>query len=112
MADNGAPLCPLVKEGGSGVICPAGLAVPIGTVLTRRTLRSVAILVILGLLMTAANLFWTAHEVQAADQARCGTVVADASIPLPPEGSPGRAWDAASEAIARGRAAQLGCTGA
>ena len=55
--------CDLIKEGG-GLTCPAGLPVPRGTVLTRRALRSVAILVVLGLLVTGANLLWTAHEVR------------------------------------------------
>ena len=57
-------LCDLVKED-SGPTCPAGLPVPHGTVLTRRTLRSVAVLVLLALLVTGANLLYTAHEVQA-----------------------------------------------
>ena len=54
--------CDLVKES-DGPTCPAGLPVPRGTVLTRRTLRSVAILVVLGLLVTGVNLLWTAHAV-------------------------------------------------
>ena len=109
MTDKEAPMCPLVKEGGGSVVCPAGLAVPIGTVLARRTLRSVAILVITGFLITCANLLWTAHVVQADDRARCGTVVADASIPL--SAGPSRQWEAAFEATARQRARQLGCGG-
>ena len=56
--------CDLIKDGGSGTTCPAGLPVPRGTVLSRRTLRSVAILVLLGLLVTGANLLWTAHAVR------------------------------------------------
>jgi hypothetical protein len=103
--------CRLVKEG-DGATCPAGLAVPHGTVTTRRTLRSVAILVILGLLVTGANLLYTAHAVQDGNQDRCSTVVADATIPLPPAGSPGRQWEAAFEANSRDRARQLGCSGA
>ena len=55
--------CDLIKEG-DGLTCPAGLPVPRGTVLTRRTLRSVAILVLIGLLVTGANLLWTAHAVR------------------------------------------------
>ena len=104
--------CDLIKEEGSAATCAAGLPVPHGTVLTRRTLRSVAVLVVVALLVTGANLLYTAHVVQANNAARCGIVVADATIPLPPAGSPGRAWDAAFEAIARQRAAQLGCGGA
>ena len=56
--------CDLVKEG-PGLTCPAGLPVPRGTVLARRTLRSVAVLVLLALLVTGINLLWTAHEVRA-----------------------------------------------
>lgn len=103
------PLCPLVREGDSKVLCPAGLAVPVGAVLARRTLRSVAVLVIIGFLITAVNLLWTAHLMRDDNQGRCGTVVADATIPLPPPGSPGRDWDVAAEAIARQRSVQLGC---
>ena len=55
--------CDLIKEGG-GLTCPAGLPVPRGTVLTRKMLRSVAILVLLAMLVTGANLLWTAHEVR------------------------------------------------
>ena len=54
--------CDLIKEG-PALTCPAGLPVPRGTVLTRRTLRSVAVLVLLGLLVTGANLLYTAHAV-------------------------------------------------
>ena len=55
--------CDLIKEG-DDLTCPAGLPVPRGTVLARRTLRSVAVLVLLALLVTGANLLWTAHEVR------------------------------------------------
>ena len=68
--------CDLVKEG-PGLTCPAGLPVPRGTVLTRSALRSVAILVLLAIVLAAANLLWTAHEVRAdnAAQQRQGQVV-------------------------------------
>jgi len=75
--------CDLIKEG-PGLTCPAGLPVPRGTVLTRRALRSVAILVLLGLLVTGANLLWTAHAVNsyrasqqqaAASQRRQGVLI-------------------------------------
>ena len=98
--------CDLVKEG-PALTCPAGLPVPRGTVLTRHALRSVAALVILALLVTGANLLWTAHVVNADNQQRCASVLADASIPLP--GGPSRAWAARFEAFQRARARQLGC---
>ena len=101
--------CDLIKEG-SGLTCPAGLPVPRGTVLTRRTLRSVAALVLLGLLVAGANLLWTAHLVRAGDRQRCASIVADATIPLP--AGPSRAWEARFEAIQAARARQLGCDGA
>ena len=100
--------CDLVKEG-PALTCPAGLPVPRGTVLTRHALRSVAALVILALLVTGANLLWTAHVVNADNQQRCASVLADATIPLPAAGDPSRAWDARFEANAQARARQLGC---
>ena len=103
--------CRLVKEGDGGT-CPAGLPVPHGTVTTRRTLRSVAILVLLGLLITGANLLYTAHAVQAGNQDRCASILADATIPLPAASSPARGWEAAFEANSRDRARDLGCAGA
>ena len=54
--------CDLVKEG-PGATCPAGLPVPRGTVLTRSVLRSAAVLILLVMLVTGANLLWTAHAV-------------------------------------------------
>ena len=104
--DREPAVCPLVKEG-SATACPAGLAVPRGTMITRRALRSVAILVLLGLLVTGANLLFTAHLVREDNQQRCSTVVADATIPLP--SGPSRAWEARFEAIQAARARQLGC---
>ena len=53
--------CDLVKEG-PGLTCPAGLPVPRGTVLTRSVLRSAAVLIILTLLVTGLNLWWTARQ--------------------------------------------------
>lgn len=108
MTDKPTHACDLVKEG-PGLTCPAGLPVPRGTVLTRTTLRSVAVLVVLGLLVTGANLLWTAHVVQSSDRQRCASVLADATIPLPQAASPSREWEAAFEANARQRARQLGC---
>ena len=107
-AHNPLHLCDVVKET-PGPTCPAGLPVPRGTVLTRTTLRSVAVLVVLGLLVTCANLRWTAHVVRSSDQQRCSSVLADATIPLPQAASPSRDWEAAFEANARQRARQLGC---
>ena len=99
--------CDLVKEG-PGLTCPAGLPVPRGTVLTRHALRSVAVLVLLGLLVTAANLLWTAHLVREDNQQRCGSVLANATIPLAGAG-PARLWESRFEAIQRERARQLRC---
>ncbi|GEM_PF-6404116 len=62
MTDKPA-MCPLVREGNAAT-CPAGLDVPRGTMLTRGALRSVAVLVLLALLVTGANLLWTAHTVR------------------------------------------------
>ena len=50
-----------MKEG-PGLTCPAGLPVPRGTVLTRSVLRSAAVLIILTLLVTGLNLWWTARQ--------------------------------------------------
>lgn len=101
--------CDLVKEG-SGLTCPAGLAVPRGTVLTRSALRSVAALVLLGLMVTGVNLLWTAHLVRQDSRQRCGTVVASATIPL--SSGPSRAWEARFERVQQARARQLGCEAA
>ena len=103
--------CDLVKEG-PGLTCPAGLPVPRGTVLTRSALRSVGVLLVLGLMVMGLSLFWTAHEVRVNNQRACAIVVADAMIPLPAATGQSRAWEAAFEALARERARQLGCDGA
>ena len=102
--------CDLVKEG-PGLTCPAGLPVPRGTVLTRSALRSFAVLALLALLVTGANLLWTAHVVNSNDQQRCASVEADATIPLPEPvaGNPSRLWESRFEAIQQARARQLGC---
>jgi hypothetical protein len=109
--DKPANACDLIGE--SGTTCPAGLPVPRGVVLTRRTLRSFAILAIIGLLMTGANMLWTAREVRVNNQRACSAVVADATIPLPHpvQGNPARLWESRFEANARARARQLGCEG-
>lgn len=62
------PLCAV--PGGEGTTCPAGLPVPRGSVLTWGILRSVAVLALLGLLLTGANLWWTAREVHVAQAAQ------------------------------------------
>ena len=77
--------------------------------LSRPVRRALVYLFVLSVGLALANLLWTAHVVQAGNQSRCGAVVADATIPLPPQGDPARAWAAAFEAIARQRATQLGC---
>ena len=102
--------CDLVKEG-PGLTCPAGLPVPRGTVLTRSALRSVGVLLVLGLLVMGLSLFWTAHEVRVNNQRACSIVVADATIPLPVTAGQSRAWEVAFETLARERARQLGCEG-
>ena len=71
--------------------------------------RAVVFLFALNVLLAAANILWTAHEVQVNNQARCSTVVADATIPLPAAGNPARLWESRFEANARHRARQLGC---
>ncbi len=74
MSDAEPPvLCPLVREGGA-TVCPAGLAVPPGSVLTRSVLRSVAVLVLLLMAVTGINLWWTAREVRDVNQSRCAVV--------------------------------------
>ena len=77
--------------------------------LSRSVRRALVFLFALNVLLAGANLLWTAHEVQAGNGSRCGTVVADATIPLPPASGPAREWEAAFEAIARQRAQQLHC---
>lgn len=122
---NPVPACDLIKEGG-GDTCPAGLPVPRGTVLTRRTLRSVAILVIIGFLVTSANLLFTAHEVAAshAAQQRQGQVIEQKlcttfgklAALMPPAGNPrvnpSRAYLQDEHATLVQLGADLGCKGA
>ena len=123
--------CDLVKEG-PGLTCPAGLPVPRGTVLTRWTLRSVAALVLLGLLVTGANLLWTAHAVrsfqsaqqqQGAAQRRQGELVEERLCTTldrltalkPPAGSPqrnpSRAFEQELHATLDELGPDLGCKG-
>lgn len=71
--------------------------------------RALVYLFALNVLLAIANILWTAHEVQVNNQARCSSVVADATIPLPPPGNPARLWESQFEANARHRARQLGC---
>lgn len=75
--------------------------------------RAVLFLFALNVLLAGANMLWTAHAVNANDQARCSSVLADATIPLPHPvaGNQAREWEAAFEANARHRARQLGCEG-
>ena len=93
-------------------MCPAGLAVPKGTVLVRSTLRSIAVLAILGFIITGINLMWTAHEVRIVNESRCSVLASYATIPLPHPvvGNPSIEWEAAFEHIARQRAKDLGCS--
>ena len=76
--------------------------------LSRTVRRALVFLFILNVLMAGANMLWTAHVVQAGNRDRCATLLAIEMIPPPPPGA-GREWAAAFEAIARQRAAQLGC---
>jgi hypothetical protein len=121
--------CDLVKEG-PALTCPAGLPVPRGTVLTRRTLRSVAALVLLGLLVTGANLLWTAHAVnsfrasqraqtaaqqrqgQAIERKLCttlGRLVALKPPPGDPSKNPSRAFDDELHATLAQLGPDIGC---
>ena len=88
------PLCSLAGEDG-GRTCPAGLPVPRGTIMTRRTLRSVAVLVLLGFLLTGANLLFTAHYVSTDDRKWCATMTLLTARPVPkppdPAANPSRA---------------------
>lgn len=58
---GGAPLCHVVREG-AGTECAAGLPVPRGSVLTRTVLRSLAVLAVLGLVVTSAALILFARS--------------------------------------------------
>jgi hypothetical protein len=121
--------CDLVKEG-PALTCPAGLPVPRGTVLTRGALRSVAVLVLLALLVTGANLLWTAHVVnssrssqQQEQQAQRGqgelverklcTTLGRLAALKPPPGSasanPSRAYEQETHATLAQLGPDLGC---
>ena len=116
--------CDLVKEG-PGTTCPAGLPVPRGTVLTRSALRSVAILVLLSLLVTGANLLFTAHEVNVSrttqqrqglliERKLCSTLGKLAALRPPagnPKANPSRAFEDNLHAALDGLGPDLGCKG-
>ena len=116
--------CDLIKEG-PGLTCPAGLPVPRGTVLTRSALRSVAILVLLSLLVTGANLLFTAHEVNASrttqqrqgqlvEQKLCSTLGKLAALRPPagnPKTNPSRAFEDNLHATLDGLGPDIGCKG-
>ncbi len=116
--------CDLVKEG-PALTCPAGLPVPRGTVLTRSVLRSVAILVLLSLLVTGANLLFTAHEVNASrtaqqrqgllvEQKLCSTLGRLAALRPPagnPKTNPSRAFEDNLHATLDGLGPDIGCKG-
>jgi hypothetical protein len=63
------------------------------------------------LVIGGLNLLWTSHAIQANNRDRCTTVVQLAHIPIPRPvaGNPSREFAAATEAIYRNRARQLGC---
>ena len=73
--------------------------------------RALVFLFALNILLAGANVLWTAHVVNVGNQARCASVMGDATIPLPQQSpsSPARAWESAFEANAQARARQLGC---
>jgi len=79
--------------------------------LSRSVRRAILFLFALNLIFAFANFAWTAYSVNANNQARCSSVVADATIPLPHpiKANPAREWESAFEANARERARQLGC---
>ena len=77
--------------------------------LSRSIRRALVYLFVFNVVLAAANILWTAHVVQSGNQARCSTVVADATIPLPAAGNPARLWESRFEVNARQRARQLGC---
>lgn len=88
------------NQGNRGEQGKAGLSVSVR--------RALVFLFVLNVALAGANLLWTAHEVRAANQARCGSVVADATIPLAATGA-ARTWEARFETVARQRARQLAC---
>ena len=77
----------------------------------RSATYSVVVLVVTGFLITAANLLFTAHAIQANNRDRCASIVRLAHIPIPRPvaGNPSREFAAALETIYRQRARQLGC---
>ena len=98
---NEGPRGPQGEQGKRGKQGAAGLSRPVR--------RALVFLFTLSVAMAAANMLWTAYLVREANQARCASVVADATIPLPHDAA--REWDAAFEAIARQRARELHCPG-
>ena len=114
--------CDLVKEGPS-LTCPAGLPVPRGTVLARRTLRSVAILVLLALLVAGVNVLWTAHAVRSfqssqqrqgelVEQKLCTTLDRLTALKPPPgpaKANPSRAYEQEMHATLDELGPDLGC---
>lgn len=77
----------------------------------RRPRRAVVYLFLLNSALIVAGFLWLGHTVTVNAQQRCGSILADARIPLPHPiaGNPSREWEAAFEAIEQHRAAQLGC---
>lgn len=74
-----------------------------------RARRAIVFLFVLSLGLAAANLLWTAHEVNASNRDRCAVLTQLATIRLRP--GPGRAYEAAQEAAYRNRAVAIGCPG-
>ena len=127
-----AQACDLINEGAAAT-CPAGLPVPRGSVLTRQPLRSVAVLVLVALLVTGANLLWTAHAVrsfQSSQQAQnaagrrqgalieqklcttLGRLTALKPPPGPPSRNPSRAYEQELHATLSQLGPDIGCKGA
>jgi hypothetical protein len=79
--------------------------------LSRPVRRAILFLFVLNLLFAFANFAWTAYSVNANNQARCATILAQVSIPVPRPvaGNPSREFEAQTEAIERRRARELGC---
>jgi hypothetical protein len=81
--------------------------------LSRPVRQALVYMFALAILLVAANFLWTGLAINANNQQRCSSLVADASIPVPQpvKGNPSRLWEARFEAIARHRAEQLHCPG-
>jgi hypothetical protein len=101
---------PQGEQGKTGVTGKTGRRGEAG--MSRGVRRAVVFLFALNAVIGAGNLMWTSHAVSANDGQRCTSLLADASIPLPPDATaknPSREWERDFENIARARADRLGC---